>query len=87
MADNSKDSQHLWNEMLDSMRQRGAFISNGVEAAFSAVPRHLFLPNTPIEDVYSDRAIGIKTDSSGLLTSSSRQPTMMAIMLNQLNYA
>lgn len=84
MANNSKDSQHLWNEMLNSMRENGAFISDGVDAAFSAVPRHLFLPNTPIEDVYSDRSIGIKTDASGLLTSSSSQPSMMAIMLNQL---
>jgi protein-L-isoaspartate(D-aspartate) O-methyltransferase len=84
MADNSKDSQHLWNEMLNSMRENGAFISDGVESAFSAIPRHLFLPDTPIEDVYSDRAIGVKTDASGLLTSSSSQPSMMAVMLNQL---
>lgn len=84
MADNSKDIQNLWTAMLKSMRQEGALITDGVESAFSAVPRHLFLPNMALEDVYSDRAIGIKTDSAGLLTSSSSQPSMMAIMLNQL---
>lgn len=84
MADNSKDSQHLWNEMLNSMRQNGAFISDGVESAFSAIPRHLFLPDMALEDVYTDRALGVKTDASGLLTSSSSQPSMMAVMLNQL---
>ena len=84
MADNSKDIQHLWTAMLKSMRQEGALITDGVESAFSTVPRHLFLPNMALEDVYSDRAIGIKTDGAGLLTSSSSQPSMMAIMLNQL---
>lgn len=84
MADNSKDIQHLWTAMLKSMRQEGALTTDGVESAFSAVPRHLFLPNMALEDVYSDKAIGIKTDGAGLLTSSSSQPSMMAIMLNQL---
>lgn len=70
--------------MLKTMRQDGVFATPGVESAFSAVPRHLFLPDFTLEDVYSNRAIGLKKDSSGLLTSSSSQPSMMAIMLNQM---
>lgn len=76
--------KRLWGEMLASMRKEGALATPGVEAAFSAVPRHLFLPHLPVEEVYADRAIGIQHDEHGLLTSSSSQPTMMAIMLNQL---
>jgi len=70
--------------MLKSMRQEGAFTNPDVEAAFSAVPRHLFLPDIALEEVYSDKAIPLKKDSGGLLTSSSSQPAMMAIMLDQM---
>jgi len=76
--------KRLWSQMLASMRKEGALATPGVEAAFTAVPRHLFLPNVSIEEVYTDKAIGIQHDEHGLLTSSSSQPTMMAIMLNQL---
>lgn len=70
--------------MLASMRKEGALATPGVETAFAAIPRHLFLSGLPLEEVYSDKAIGIQHDEKGLLTSSSSQPTMMAIMLNQL---
>src|SRR5688572_26508214 len=76
--------KRLWRAMLTSMKKEGALETEGVAAAFSTVPRHLFLPNLPLEEVYSDKAIGLKHDASGLLTSSSSQPSMMAIMLNQL---
>lgn len=81
----SKDEiKRLWQGMIKTMRQDGAFITPGVEAAFSAVPRHLFLPGIALEEVYSDKAIGLKQDSTGVLTSSSSQPGMMAIMIDQM---
>lgn len=55
----------------------------GVETAFQAVPRHHFLPDMPLDKVYTDEAIPLKYDPAGLLISSSSQPTMMAIMLDQ----
>jgi protein-L-isoaspartate(D-aspartate) O-methyltransferase len=55
-----------------------------VEAAFRAVPRHLFLPDVPIEQAYEDRAIPTKF-AQGRAISSSSQPAMMAIMLEQLD--
>lgn len=84
MAANRQQIEHLQQEMLQSMRRENALATPGVEAAFADVPRHLFLPNVSLEDVYSDKSIGVKYDASGLLTSSSSQPSMMAIMLNQL---
>jgi protein-L-isoaspartate(D-aspartate) O-methyltransferase len=54
-----------------------------VEAAFRAVPRHVFLPNVGIEDVYTDRAFPTK-HADGKPISSSSQPAIMAIMLEQL---
>jgi protein-L-isoaspartate(D-aspartate) O-methyltransferase len=54
-----------------------------VEAAFRAVPRHLFLPEVAISDVYTDRAFPTK-HADGRPISSSSQPAIMAIMLEQL---
>jgi protein-L-isoaspartate(D-aspartate) O-methyltransferase len=54
-----------------------------VEAALRAVPRHLFLPDVGIADVYTDRAFPTK-HADGRPISSSSQPAIMAIMLEQL---
>ena len=58
--------------------------SPAVVAAFGEVPRHLFLPELPAEQAYQDEAFVVKSDASGLPLSSSSQPAIMAIMLEQL---
>jgi protein-L-isoaspartate(D-aspartate) O-methyltransferase len=55
-----------------------------VVAALRAVPRHLFLPDVPASEVYSDEAVVTKRDASGLPVSSSSQPALMASMLDRL---
>ncbi len=55
------------------------------EAAFRAVPRAAFLPSLPPEKAYQDEALPVKLDEDGSVLSSSSQPTMMAIMLRQLD--
>lgn len=70
--------------LLDKLRKAGRFTHPRIESAFQQVPRHLFLPGVPIEKAYADEAVPIKTDPSGLVISSSSQPTMMAIMFDQL---
>ena len=57
-----------------------------VANAFRAVPRHLFLPDLPASQVYQDEAIPTKLEA-GRAISSSSQPAMMAIMLEQLELA
>lgn len=56
-----------------------------VEEAFMKVPRHLFLPNEPLDKVYSDVAIVMKQGDEGQWTSSSSMPAIMAVMLEQLD--
>ena len=56
-----------------------------IQAAFASVPRHLFLPGVPPEEVYQDEAIVTKRDAAGVPVSSSSQPAIMAIMLDQLD--
>jgi protein-L-isoaspartate(D-aspartate) O-methyltransferase len=55
-----------------------------VSAALRSVPRHLFLPQVPPEEAYRDEAIVTKRDAEGIPVSSSSQPAIMAIMLDQL---
>ena len=67
-----------------SLRDSGRTPSPAVQAAFAAVPRHLFVPELPPAAAYADDALVIKYDPDGLPVSSSSQPAMMAIMLEQL---
>src|ERR1700730_11051569 len=61
--------------------------SEPVAAALHAVPRHLFLPEQRPEAAYRDDAIVTKRDEAGQPISSSSQPAIMAIMLDQLDLA
>src|SRR5580693_5696557 len=56
-----------------------------IAAALRDVPRHLFLPHLPPEEAYLDDAIVTKRDADGQAISSSSQPAIMAIMLDQLD--
>jgi protein-L-isoaspartate(D-aspartate) O-methyltransferase len=58
-----------------------------VAAALHAVPRHLFLPDLRPEAAYRDEAIVTRRDEAGQPISSSSQPAIMAIMLQQLDLA
>jgi protein-L-isoaspartate(D-aspartate) O-methyltransferase len=74
--------------LVDELRDSGRLRSRSVEAAFRAVPRHVFLPEIdPASQAYQDEAFVIKTDEGGLPVSSSSQPAIMAIMLEQLGVA
>ncbi len=78
------DPAQLHQTLLQTMRDKGVFQDRRVEAAFAAVPRHLFLQGHPLDVIYDDRAIAIKQNEAGLVVSSSSQPTMMALMFQQL---
>ena len=69
--------------LVDKLKQDGTIRSPFVEAAFRSIPRHLFLPGVPVEQVYQDEAIATK-HQDGVAISSSSQPAIMAIMLEQL---
>jgi|HubBroStandDraft_4_1064222.scaffolds.fasta_scaffold42244_2 protein-L-isoaspartate(D-aspartate) O-methyltransferase len=67
-----------------SLRDSGRAPSPAVLDAFASVPRHLFVPGVAPDAAYADDALVIKYDASGVPVSSSSQPAMMAIMLEQL---
>jgi protein-L-isoaspartate(D-aspartate) O-methyltransferase len=70
-----------------SLRDSGRAPSPAVQAAFLAVPRHLFVPGLSPARAYQDEALVIKYGDDGVPVSSSSQPVMMAIMLEQLGLA
>lgn len=70
--------------LLAHVREQGGAIDALVADALRTVPRHIFLPDLPPDDAYRDEAIVTKRDEDGQPTSSSSQPTIMAIMLDQL---
>src|SRR3984893_11957908 len=80
----AEDASRIHALLIDELAAAGAVRSPTVEAALRAVPRHLFLPDVPLEEVYRDQAIVTKR-VDGIRVSSSSQPAIMAIMLEQLD--
>jgi protein-L-isoaspartate(D-aspartate) O-methyltransferase len=72
-------------DLVAALKSKGELPDPRLEAAFLAVPRHLFLPDVSPEIVYTDEAVAIKRTLDGIIISSSSQPSMMALMLRQLN--
>jgi len=74
----------LHQALVDTLKSDGHIRAGAVEAAFRAVPRHVFVPEVALDETYRDQAIPTKR-LDGLTVSSSSQPSIMAIMLEQLD--
>ena len=77
----------LRERLVTQVLQTSGIRDERIAAALRDVPRHLFLPHLPPEDAYLDDAIVTKRDADGQPISSSSQPAIMAIMLDQLTLA
>jgi protein-L-isoaspartate(D-aspartate) O-methyltransferase len=73
--------------LIQTMRRAGVLNDEAIAAAFVTVPRDVFLPGIAPEEVYVDRAVITKRDTTGAAITSASQPTMMAEMLGQLELA
>lgn len=82
---NDADIQKYQQALVEQLKKANIFKTVPVEQAFLKVPRHLFLPDEPLDKVYSDVAIVVKRGEKGQWISSSSQPAIMAIMLEQLD--
>jgi protein-L-isoaspartate(D-aspartate) O-methyltransferase len=58
-----------------------------VEAAFRAVPRHLFAPGADLASAYADDIVVVKRDEHGTTISSMSAPNIQALMLEQAGLA
>lgn len=76
----------LRSALVRRLRSTGALRSSAVEAALTSVPRERFTPpGTPLEESYADRALVLTRDAAGAPTSTISQPSMVALMLEQLD--
>ena len=82
MAD--ADAQGRNEQLVSQLESSGALRDAAVASAFRAVLRHHFLPGRPLDEVYEDAAILTKMGDKGVPVSSSSQPAIMGLMLQQL---
>jgi protein-L-isoaspartate(D-aspartate) O-methyltransferase len=79
----------LRQRLVTQLQRAGRLTDPAVQRAFLAVPRELFMAPAAVrqglEWVDRDRAIVTKRDALGRPTSSSSQPSIMAVMLQQLD--
>jgi protein-L-isoaspartate(D-aspartate) O-methyltransferase len=76
-------TSRLRNRMADQLKREGLLRDPAIEAAFRAVPRHVFAPHAPAWVAYTDEALPLKREGRQWLSSLS-QPAMIAMMLDQL---
>ncbi|MFI7876079.1 methyltransferase, FxLD system [Streptomyces salinarius] len=79
------DAEHLRDALVDGLRAQGHARRPAVENALRTVPRHVFVPDTSLEDAYADAPVHIKYDTDGTSISCASQPSVVALMLDQLD--
>lgn len=72
--------------MVDRLKER-LIRDPRIEAAFRAVPRHMFVPGIAIETVYSGDVIPTRFNEKKQPISSSSEVAIMAVMAEQLDLA
>jgi protein-L-isoaspartate(D-aspartate) O-methyltransferase len=77
--------QQLRERLVTGLRAADALHDDRVAAALTEVPRHAFLPGIEPGHAYADDAVITKLDAGGRAVSSSSQPAIMALMLEQLD--
>lgn len=80
----SAEAIRLRNALVDRLVRGGRITQPSVAQAMRAVPRHIFVPRAPLFHAYSDEVILVK-QLEGQPVSSLSQPSMIAIMLEQLD--
>jgi protein-L-isoaspartate(D-aspartate) O-methyltransferase len=73
----------LRHTLVRRLRRDGSLHAGRIERAFRRVPRHVFLPDVDLDTIYRDTSVPTKLEA-GEIVSSSSQPAIMAIMLEQL---
>lgn len=71
--------------MVDQLREWKVVCSETIEDALRAVPRHVFVPDVPLEKAYGFDAIVTHRDTEGIAISSASAPGVVGGMLEQLD--
>jgi protein-L-isoaspartate(D-aspartate) O-methyltransferase len=71
--------------LIDSLHRFGMIHNPRVEAAFRAVPRHVFLPGLDLDTAYAPQVVVTKRAADGSAVSSASHPHVVGAMLEQLD--
>ncbi|MGM9336239.1 methyltransferase, FxLD system [Streptomyces murinus] len=77
-------ADRLRTQLVDELVKDGKVHTPGVEEAMRSVPRHPFVPNAPLEKAYKDAPVNTKYDEGGVSISCASQPSIVGMMLEQL---
>jgi protein-L-isoaspartate(D-aspartate) O-methyltransferase len=76
--------QQLRDDLIAKLDRMGLFHTDAVKDAFRTVPRHLFLPEADVAEAYAKKPVVTKRAADGTAISSASNPTVVTIMLEQL---
>jgi protein-L-isoaspartate(D-aspartate) O-methyltransferase len=82
---NTNDSRAFRRRLVDTLRGDGHLGSDRVAQALLAVPRELFVPGLPLEEVYRPSEAIVTKRIDGVSVSSASAPEVVALMLEQLD--
>ncbi len=85
MARGDRDSAAARRALVDYLRGEGALTSQRVADALLAIPRELFVPGLPLDEVYRPADAIITKRLDGVGVSSASAPEVIALMLEQLD--
>ena len=83
MSGSGDPGARLRAQMVALLEEQGSVSDPRIAAVLERVPRHVFVPGAELAEAYGDRAI-VTHLRDGVPTSSASQPTIVAIMLEQL---
>src|SRR6267378_5261969 len=81
------DAGELRQVMIDELKKRGLDLEPAIEEVFRTIPREIFLPDVPLERIYSGDAVITKQDEEGSPISSSSEVGTMIAMASLLDVA
>ncbi|MEN8654356.1 methyltransferase, FxLD system [Streptomyces sp. 21So2-11] len=81
----ASSADRLRSQLIDYLVERGCVRTPRVEEAMRTVPRHLFVPNAPLDKAYGNAPVNTKFDQSGTSISCASQPDIVGMMLEQLD--
>ncbi|MEU8310528.1 methyltransferase, FxLD system [Actinomadura sp. NPDC048955] len=77
-------AEPLRHALVNQLMEHGLIRTGRVEEAMRTVPRHMFVPQAPLEKAYANATVDIKLDAGGASISCASQPGIVAMMLEQL---
>lgn len=81
---NDTAAERLRNALADQIVSEGRIETPRIIETMRTVPRHLFVPEVSLEDAYANTTVHIKYNEEGQSISCASQPSIVGLMLEQL---